>query len=672
LTLARLRRIADKLVQIGPRPVLLVQYVVHQIRANRRRRRLRRHYIRLIAKSAGSTTTLAVPPLDLPTASHLPDALRASAERLYSEAEQILSHRIELLGSGLIELGDEIDWHRDFKSGYRWESAFYQDVEVVRLWDSSDPKVPWELSRGHHLLTLARAARVFEEDRFAVEIERQFSAWLDQNPTGHGINWTGPMEVAIRAVNWVWTLRTLEPWRPIDADVRRRLNTSLQAHARHISANLEGTPLLRSNHFLAGILGLLVLGVALRDEAEAGRFFETAHRAFEREITRQVHDDGVGFEASLPYHALALEIFLIAHVVATGAGRSFSLEYNERLSKMLAASRALRHSDGRLPQIGDADSGRILPAGFARPATLDHLLWLGATALGGGRPGAGMPHEEVAWTLGFEAWCRTMQLPAGADPESTAFPRGGFFVLRSGGSHLVVRCGDVGQNGNGGHAHNDLLSFELSRGRPVVVDSGTYVYTADPTARNAFRSTAAHNTVVVAGAELNPLPRDELFRLPQFARPRVESWEQSERKIQLTASHDGYRRLKPSVVHRRTFSLDRVSGAVSVDDELLGSGWQEADSFLHFAPDVAPTPLDAGRFELRGPEAEVLFVLTVSGVDTTELTEGWISESYGRRVRAPLLVARVRGQLPLRFGFVLAPIPTHAHSRDTKSFEATA
>jgi hypothetical protein len=63
-------------------------------------------------------------------------------------------------------------------------------------------------------------------------------------------------------------------------------------------------------------------------------------------------------------------------------------------------------------------------------------------------------------------------------------------------AHAVVRCGGVGQNGTGGHAHNDVASFELSlAGVPARGRLRHLRYTADPHARNAFRSTRAHNTV---------------------------------------------------------------------------------------------------------------------------------------------------------------------------------
>ena len=70
---------------------------------------------------------------------------------------------------------------------------------------------------------------------------------------------------------------------------------------------------------------------------------------------------------------------------------------------------------------------------------------------------------------------------------------------------MTVRCGEIGQNGNGGHAHNDQLSITLRiDGKDIIVDPGTYLYTPLPERRNAFRSTTAHFTVQKDGAEQNP------------------------------------------------------------------------------------------------------------------------------------------------------------------------
>jgi hypothetical protein len=661
----RLQRIVRKMVQIGPHPVLLARYGIHHSMTRRHQRRLGRHYSRLVA-APQQHAVLRVPPLDLLPLHEAPEPLRAAAERIRAEAEQVLDHEVDLLGSGPVRLGHEIDWQLDFKSGYRWPLAFYQDLEVTRLGDNSDAKVPWELSRCHHLLTLARAAALFDDRRFVVEFERQLASWLEGNPTGYGINWTNSMEVALRAVNWIWAIRTLEARHHLDSGLREEVTVALQAHARHIAGNLEGTPYLRSNHYLADILGLLVIGAVLDGDPAADRFVRLARRTLEREIQRQVHDDGVDFEAALPYHALVLEMLLVARAAIGWTGNSFSAKFDDRLAQMLAASSALRHPGGRWPQIGDSDSGRILPAGFARPAMIDHVLWIGAVSLGGPRPMAGPPHEEVAWTLGAEAWKRADQLTPGNDAGSAAFPKGGFFVLRAGHTYVVARCGDVGQNGNGGHAHNDLLSFELSCGDPLVVDSGTYLYTADPKTRNVFRSTGAHNTVVVSGEEINLLPVAELFTLRQAARPKVEEWEVGPGRVRLVVSHDGYRRLKPAAIHRRTFTLDNSTDALAVVDELLGHGLQHAESLIHLAPSVGANRTGNDQFllELADGAVSVAFF----GFERVEQTEGWVSDSYGTRSRAPLLIGHVSGELPLRFGYrferVSGPRPAEAVVRE--------
>jgi hypothetical protein len=574
-----------------------------------------------------------------------------------AEADHVVAHRVDFLGSGLVDLGPEIDWHRDFKSGYRWPELFYQDVEVTRLDDESDAKVPWELSRCHHLLTLARAARLFEHERYAAEFESQLASWLDANPAGVGINWTTPMEVGIRAVNLVWAVATLEEWRPLDAQLRERLIASLRWHGRHTEANLEGTPYLRSNHYLGDILGLLVLGSVLDGEPAAPRWSKFARREFEREIAKQVYPDGVSFEGSLAYHGLVLEMFLLASYLAAWAGAPLSEDFHRRLDRMVAVSRNARHGTGRIPLFGDQDSGRILPEGFARPPTHDNLLWLAAALGGKTKPFEEPVHPEVAWTFGIGPWRRAGELQVAPPTRSAAFPDGGVFVLRSNRTHVVVRCGDVGQNGSGGHSHNDVLSYEFSiDGVPLIVDSGTYAYTFDADARNEFRSTRAHNTVCIDGAEIHPLDPGRVFELRRFAQPTIEVCDLSDDRMELVGSHDGYRRLRPPCLHRRRFSLAAASGELAIRDEIAGADTHHIQSFVHLASGARVCHAGESNFEVELRQVQV--GISFSGVDDGELKidEGWISDRYGVRERARVLVASSFRTLPAILGYTITPL----------------
>jgi len=77
-----------------------------------------------------------------------------------------------------------------------------------------------------------------------------------------------------------------------------------------------------------------------------------------------------------------------------------------------------------------------------------------------------------------------------------SYPDFGVYIYRIDRVYLLIRCGTIGQNGFGGHAHNDQLSFELwVDGLPIIVDPGTCIYTANPSLRNEMRSTKMHNTV---------------------------------------------------------------------------------------------------------------------------------------------------------------------------------
>ena len=82
----------------------------------------------------------------------------------------------------------------------------------------------------------------------------------------------------------------------------------------------------------------------------------------------------------------------------------------------------------------------------------------------------------------------------------------GIYIFKTQDLYLLIRCGEIGQDGIGGHAHNDQLSFELNyAGEDIVVDPGTYLYTPFPELRNKYRSVAAHFSPQIHGEEPSDL-----------------------------------------------------------------------------------------------------------------------------------------------------------------------
>jgi hypothetical protein len=534
------------------------------------------------------------------------DALDAGeSARLLERARAILAHRFDLLGSGPTELGASIDWQRDFKSARRWPDVHISKVPVV-LGGGSDIKVPWELARCQHLPLLAAAYRVSGDTRFLDELGAELSSFIAANPVEYGAPWSCTMDVAIRAANWLAALCMAMPAAAAAPWLEPALS-SLLLHCRFIRGHLEWAP-VRGNHYLSDVVGLLVACAPFSAGAEGHAWARWASEELEREMAHQVRGDGCDHEASIAYHRLVCELFVCGTQAADAlCPGTLSDGYRERLERMLAFVADYTRPDGLAPQMGDADDGRFLPLdGYgADPRDHRHLY----TQVG--RP----------WRAGRG---------------HAAYQGGGWYVMRHAQLWGIVRCGDVGLGGVGCHAHNDQLSFELALGgQPLVVDPGSYLYTADQPARNEFRSTLAHSTLRIGGAEQNGVRADRLFMLPEEAHAHCLRFERDGPRACFEGEHSGFRELARQVCHRRELRFDGEAGVVCITDTVLGAKGEELLWSFPLAPGEATVQACRARASFAAAELEI----HADGV-TLELQCGWLAPSYGVRVAAPVLRAR--------------------------------
>lgn len=589
-------------------------------------------------------------------------------EGCIAQADAIRAHRFDLLGSGEVDLGPQIDWHADFKSGHVWPLWHHTRLTLTAPQGGFDVKVPWELSRFHHALRLGQAYLLTGDAAYAQEIVDQAAHWIAANPCEFGVNWAGPMDVAIRAVNWLWTYHLIADSPVLTPDFLALWLASLRQHGSYLLAHLEdGWP--RTNHLIANLTGLLYLGLLLPEFPQAARWRRIGWRLW-REVMRQVHPDGMDYEASLPYHRLVTEMTL--HAVALCRINSVAVprEVEERLRAMLEVIAIVTQPDGTAPIIGDADDGRLLPLGVhADPDYAAHdyryLLALGSLVLEDAPPtwavSAGDQWQDALWCFGAEAVGRWKASSLQPVPHLTsrAFPQGGLYVMRHADLHLTIRAGSIGQDGAGGHAHNDLFSVTLTAyGRPLLIDAGSYTYTADPQARNAFRSTAYHNTLQVDGEEINRLPSDP-FRLYADAHVTIHHWISSPHFDLFDGSHDGYARLDAGVLHRRQVWFDKTEGLWIVRDSLTPAREAaEVDVVLRFHLAPLQVRLEAAHNAIRtaNTDGPNLLILPLGDFPLRAALEmGQYAPRYGIGRIAP--VAKFSGcvKLPAEWALVLHP-----------------
>jgi hypothetical protein len=332
----------------------------------------------------------------------------ASIEQTLIDADEICTHIFDLLGSGKQELGKEIDWHLDFKTGFRWNTqTFYLGTRKhVTLDDDSDVKVPWELSRCQHFVTLGKAYWYTGDEMYATEFVTQISDWIDTNPVELGVNWSCTMDVAIRAVNWIWGYNFFCGSQSLTQEFKLKFVKSLYLHGRHILNNLEFGQ-IRGNHYLSDIAGLVYLGIFFRDTIEGKKWLEKGVSALKEEMEFQVYPDGVDFEGSISYHRLVTELFLSSTLLCHKNGITFPGWYMTRLERMIEFVMFYTKPDGTAPQIGDNDDGRLhILSDYGNWNRLDHryLLSVGAVLFERGefKAAAGVFPEEAFWLVGAE------------------------------------------------------------------------------------------------------------------------------------------------------------------------------------------------------------------------------------------------------------------------------
>lgn len=540
----------------------------------------------------------------------------AFAENLLRTADPILRHQFPVFGAA-IDTGPEIRWRRDYSSGIESAVPYFRLVPYLDAARSGDHKMIWELNRHQHLVLLAQAFLLRDDPRYVDEIEAELESWFAANPFHRGINWASALEVAFRALSWLWIWHLAG--NHLRENLRRRLLEGLYQHGTHVANNLSHyfSP---NTHLLGEAVALHALGCLMPALPNARRWRELGRAVVHEQMRRQVRDDGSHFEQSAYYHVYALDMFLF-HAVIEPAEKP----YIDKLARMAEYLQAIMGPAWRLPLVGDDDGGRFFyPYGvrdeFGRAslaacgAFLNRPEWI--------RDAADL-YELAAWWLGPRAVDARSATPA---RRSHLFAHSGIAVMAGRDAHIVADAGPFGPWG-AGHSHSDTLSFVARVGdEDILIDPGTYTYVGDRAERDWFRGSAAHNTIRIDGRD-QAIPANP-FRWEEKPRVVVHEWFSSGERDRLDAecSYGGF-------THRRVLQLVRGAALLVLDEVRGPAGEHEIEQWWHPASARA-----ADRLVLEGGARSI---------------ESWQSRVFAERQRAPAIVAVRKGLLPVRLGAIV-------------------
>jgi heparinase II/III-like protein len=576
-------------------------------------------------------------------------------------ADEIRVGRYPFLGYGTPALGTRPKWNRDFISGTEWSYVQRECRECIRH-DGSDVKVPYELSRLQFLPVLGKAHVLTGNDSYRQAAKDLLSHWIQSNPVPLGVNWTIAMEAALRAMSICFLLNLLSPFRRDEQPWLATATRSLAQHLHYIEGNLEFSHLLTSNHYLSDVVGLYCLSVFLDGEGMAARRREYRRR-IEAEMARQVYEDGGDYEASTGYQILVTQLFTTA-LLLMRSERSVPVAqpFVERLRMMFHFLNTVASTSCELPQVGDCDDGRCellvddlqqmihCPVRERNSQRISSLPGLGQRLFGVGTGSS----EDAAW-YGLSEATRIPFSDPRPDPGSACpikvLPKSGIGVLKHGSADLLFFAIPNGIFGKGSHTHNDKLSFVLRvDGQEILCDSGTGCYTRDIATRNRFRSTAAHNTLMIDGTEQNRIdagPQGLFILGNEAAVSSIEAGSEAQGRF-LRASHSGYHSL--GVKHTRTIRAIDGEPAFVIDDKLDGDGVHDFELSFQLAPNrrAEIISLENGIMcrVLGGPEVQL--IVTASVLLQGEIRASLVSTTYGATVPSSRVRIWGRTTVPAR------------------------
>jgi hypothetical protein len=448
------------------------------------------------------------------------------------------------------------------------------------------------------------------EERYVDSYTTLWTSWLDA--AHRGAVFTEPYPASVRSIN---ALRSLGLFGDrVSASSRVRLLLATHSQLAWVEDNLEVH--LRANHLLKNLTALAWGSLAFSGH-DALRW-RTHLQELWAEVDEQVLPDGGYFERSPMYHVTVLSDLLEILALCRVADAPVPAWVPDRLERMTLALQLLSRSVGSLHLFDDAANGE-------RPGPLE-VIELAHRVLGGEFP---QPTGHFALReTGYHGWID----PAGKDK-------------------IVIDAGPPGPSYQSGHAHCDMLSFELDlAGRQVVVDSGVHGYGGD-TFRDYVRSTRAHNTLRIGAKEQHEVWAT--FRMGRRGEMLEADSRTSEGKFEFRGACRHYHdRL---AVHRRLIRLE--AGSLSVTDVVEGATGLPITSWLHLHPDfdlehvsdhwLARADGICLRIDLFGADA----VQVRTG--ETEQVQGWHFPEFGLALEAPTLEMWVHSNDGRQLGYKL-------------------
>jgi hypothetical protein len=428
--------------------------------------------------------------------------------------------------NSFINLDNKIDWHQGWpKNNFSYDISFKDKDDIGEI------RYTWEINRLQFLLLLALDFKQAESNEVLEKIEFHFYDWVKENPFLRGVNWSSPMEIAIRAYQWLLVYRVLKD---IDSVEQNFLNDLIQSIINSMNYVMKNLSLHSSanNHLILEAAISSMIGYCL-DPIYKQNWFKKGYKIIEKELPLQVYDDGVNKEQAVHYHAFVLDMMLQLNIFFV---KNSIKPISEKLIYKMVRFLANLKSGVSVIEIGDSDDAKII-APFSKCNYYDYILELASVYYN--EMFINQPNQS---DLAQSILGKLNRVPEEKiELENLSiFKEGGYSFIKNKSTFLIFDSGALGFGSIAAHGHADALSIMLNYdGKPLLVDSGTYIYNIEKEWRNYFRKTSSHNTLSYQSSDQSEMKGPFLWA--KKAHSELLDFGKNEKYYYLKGNHDGYK-----------------------------------------------------------------------------------------------------------------------------------
>ncbi len=496
-----------------------------------------------------------------------------------------------------------------------------------------DVRLVWEVNRWTQIVRIAQAAWLSGDQDMARKAVAWLDDWLASNPVGMGLNWTSPMEPAIRLMNFCW-IHALLSANGLTGDADRLAAAILPAHTAWVW-RYRSSGSSANNHLIGELAGVAMAVSKWPGLAKVSAAPTEVARLLAKEVARQFFDDGGNREQALHYHLFAWEMSYQGLTALGTAGVKIAPDISRKLSDAAVFFASLAESAW---DYGDSDDAHITPF-YTDEATAitEWKAWLG-----------GHPSDGFDYWLGKFRDCPPSPVPEGTWKK---FPESGMLTVESEGIRLRADASPLGFMKMAAHGHLDALHLSIWKdGVAAIVDPGTGGYFASAMERSYLASQLAHNGPCPLDDHLYPKRRGSFL------------WERHH-PIPVTENSSAGMCLRWKPDPRTNVEIKRVVGlegtAVRIADTCNASPFQV---FWQLAPGWKTHRSSPGKwiFHLNG----LVLTINVRGASTADLVgeegcqrtklRGLVSPAFGKYQRAPGLLLDAPAGRPLETTFTFS------------------